>query len=46
MSARFVRVHTGEILYTFDLTRPAGDLFAMQDAVAAELKTRLLKIAH
>jgi TolB-like protein len=46
ITARFVRVETGEILDTLVVTRPAGDVFDAQDAVAAGLKQKLLAIAE
>ena len=48
ISARFVRVDTGEILDTLSITQAAtapDQLFAIQDAVAAELKARLIPAA-
>jgi eukaryotic-like serine/threonine-protein kinase len=48
VSARFVRIETGEILDTVVITRPAArpdQLLAIQDAVAADLKKHLLDVA-
>lgn len=44
VTARLVRIETGEILDTLVVTRPATKLFDVQDLVAAELKQRLLRL--
>ncbi len=49
VSARFVRIDSGEILDTATITRPAArpaELFAMQDAVADDLKAHILGVAR
>jgi TolB-like protein len=45
ITARFVRVETGEVLDTLSVTRASSDVFDAQDAVAAGLKTKLLALA-
>ena len=45
VNARLVRVATGEIVDSLVITQPESDLFAAQDAVAAELKRRLVTMA-
>jgi serine/threonine-protein kinase len=46
ITARLVRVETGEILDTLQVTRPAGDVFEAQDAVAAGLRQKLIAVAE
>jgi serine/threonine protein kinase len=45
ITARFVRVETGEVLDTLTVTRGAKDPFKAQDEVAAGLKDKLLALA-
>jgi serine/threonine protein kinase/TolB-like protein len=42
VSVRFVGAESGEVIDSFDLTRPASGLLGVEDAVAAELPPRLL----
>jgi serine/threonine-protein kinase len=44
VTARLVRIETGEVLDTLVVTRPAAKLFDVQDLVAKELKERLLRL--
>jgi TolB-like protein len=46
VTARLVRIATGEILDTMTLTRPAKKLFDVQDAVAADLRDHVGKFSH
>jgi TolB-like protein len=49
VTARFIHVETGEVLDSVAITKPLGkpdQLFAVQDAVAAELKGRMVAAAH
>ena len=45
ITARFVRVETGEVLDTLAVTRPAKDPFKLQDEVAKGLREKLLALA-
>jgi len=46
ITARFVRVETGEILDTLKVDGSTGDVFKTQDDVAAGLKKKLLALAE
>jgi TolB-like protein len=45
ITARFIRVVTGEVIDTLMVTRPARDLFGAQDEVARGLHTKLVALA-
>ncbi|HWE28444.1 MAG TPA: hypothetical protein VHB97_10600, partial [Polyangia bacterium] len=45
ITARFVRVDSGEIVDTLTVTRPARDVFGAQDEVARGLKQKLVALA-
>ena len=45
VSARMVRVTTGEIIDSLTVTRPKGDAFGIQDAVAVEIRKKLALMA-
>jgi TolB-like protein len=45
ITARFVRVETGEVLDTLKVDSPSSDVFKAQDQVADKLKVKLVALA-